>query len=62
MALRQVLEAITVRLGWQLAHLWRLDSNGSRLVWQEGWGTPNLPELVAFEQISQEYTFEPGRA
>ncbi|NJN93259.1 MAG: PAS domain S-box protein, partial [Anaerolineales bacterium] len=59
-ALKQILEAMAGQLEWQSAHLWRLDHTGSRLIWQDGWCAPGIPELAAFEQASQSYTFERG--
>lgn len=59
-ALAQVLESIASRLEWPLAELWWRDEAGSRLVWQGGWHTPDLPGLAEFEQASQGFTFEPG--
>ena len=59
-ALSQILAAIAVRLGWDLAKLWWPSGDGSRLVWQDGWHDPDQSELIEFEQTGQSDTFEPG--
>ncbi|MFN8457911.1 MAG: PAS domain S-box protein [Anaerolineae bacterium] len=60
-ALRQVLEAIAQRMNWDFAELWRPNHDNRRLVWHNGWYTPDLPILAEFMQTGQTLTFEPGQ-